>query len=154
MKSIIAFSDSHGYRLPERFVQILDETDYIFFLGDGLQGLSNLFVKDNFYAVKGNCDYLPFDEELEVQVEDIKFLLTHGNRQNARHDHLNLLYRGKETNADCVLFGHTHISSIEFTDGIHLINPGSISMPRIAEPSYAYITVIGDKILSKIVKLC
>ncbi|HKL94293.1 MAG TPA: YfcE family phosphodiesterase, partial [Clostridia bacterium] len=136
MKSIIAFSDSHGYPLTPAFEQILDETDYIFFLGDGLQGLSKLFVKDNFYAVKGNCDYMPFDEEMEVEVENVKFFLTHGNRYGVSHDNLNLLYRAKEISADCVLYGHTHIASIEKEEGILFINPGSISTPRISEPSY------------------
>jgi len=153
MKSIIAFSDSHNNPLPSYFEQILDEADYIFFLGDGLQGLSKYFVKDNFYAVKGNCDYMPFDDEIEITVEGVNILLTHGNRYSVRNSNLDLLYRAKEIGADCVLYGHTHIALIEKEEGVLLINPGSISSPRIDLPSYAYITVINKKVLFKIVHI-
>lgn len=153
MKSIVAFSDSHNLPLTESFEKILAEADYIFFLGDGLQGLSKYFVKDNFYAVKGNCDFMSFDKEMEVEIEGVKFLLTHGNRYRVKSSDSDLFYRAKEVGAQCVLFGHTHISAFEKHEDVCIINPGSISCPRLGAPSYAYINVINKQLICKIVDI-
>jgi putative phosphoesterase len=152
MKTIVAFSDSHNRTLPQKFKAVLDEADFVFFLGDGLRGLAEYFQRENFYAVKGNCDALPFPEEMEVTVEGVKFWLTHGHNYSAKYDMHKLLLRALEKGANCALFGHTHIPETVFEQGVHLINPGSITLPRIGNPSYAYITVSGQKMFCKIVE--
>lgn len=153
MKTIVAFSDSHNRSLPQRFVDILNEADFVFFLGDGLLGVRQFLNSKNFYAVKGNCDYLPYDEEIEFEIEGVKFFLTHGNKYSVKSDMLNITLKAKEVNANCVLFGHTHTASNELVEGINLINPGSITMPRMGNPTYAYITVNKGNMLCKIVEI-
>jgi len=153
MKTIVAFSDSHNRTLPQNFKRVLDEADYAFFLGDGLGALSEYLARENFYAVRGNCDFLPLPYEIEVEVEKVKFYLTHGHKYSAKYDRQKLLYRALELQANCALFGHTHTAETAFEQGIRLINPGSLTTPRIGNPTYAYITVSGEKFFCKIVEL-
>ena len=50
------------------------------FCGDGLSSLSDLMLNKNFYAVKGNCDFVAFDEELTLEAEGVKIFVTHGHK--------------------------------------------------------------------------
>lgn len=77
MKTILAFSDSHGAPLPERLISVARESDYVFFLGDGLSGLREIADLDNLYFVKGNCDSYPAPEERVLEVENVRVFLTH-----------------------------------------------------------------------------
>ena len=95
----------------------MEESDYIFFAGDGIFGVTRTLenVADKLYAVGGNCDNSLYPEELVVDVEKVRFLIVHGHRF---HDKLDLVYRAKEVGADCVCFGHTHSYSDETYDGV------------------------------------
>ena len=42
----------------------------------------------------------------------------------------NLCYSAREIECDIVLFGHTHMPFDEDFDGVRVMNPGSISLPR------------------------
>ena len=53
-----------------------------------------------------------------------------------------------EKELDVILFGHTHISKIEYgSTGILMMNPGSMSEPRLGKASFGVI-VIEDGILT------
>ncbi|MGI6404129.1 MAG: metallophosphoesterase family protein [Oscillospiraceae bacterium] len=41
--------------------------------------------------------------------------------------------------ADICCFGHTHTPLSLYRDGVYLLNPGSLSQPRVGFPSYAVI---------------
>lgn len=154
MKTIVVFSDSHGMPLPTKLNEVAREADFVFFLGDGLNGLGDMLLHDGFHAVKGNCDaYCGFPDEELVQVENVKFLLTHGHEYRVKHDILPLLYRAQELGAQVALFGHTHFADEETEQGVLLLNPGAISSPMIGAPSYAYFVVNGNKFSYKIVKM-
>ncbi len=150
--NIIAFSDSHNHELSSSFMSILNESNYIFFLGDGLNSLGELLFNKNFYAVKGNCDYLPFEDEIVVEIDNIKFLLCHGNQYGVKSNKLNLIYHAKELGVDAVVFGHTHEPFFENIDGIAMINPGSLTSPLFGNGTYAFISTFKNKILCKIVE--
>ncbi len=152
MKSIIAFSDSHGAVIPQRVTDVLDESDFIFFTGDGLADIEYRlsYLKDKLYAVRGNCDGVRAEDELVVEVERAKFLLVHGHRF---HDPLDLVYRAKELGCDAVLFGHMHAFSDETYDGVRLINLGSLSSSRYGDLGYVYIAVNGKNIFANFVKI-
>ena len=63
MKTIFAFSDIHEGTIPPRLLAVAEESDYVFFLGDGAARMGDLALHKGFFAVKGNCDYLPLPEE-------------------------------------------------------------------------------------------
>ena len=97
-------------------------------------------LKTPVVAVRGNCDaevdlmLLPFD------VEDRAVIAADGLRIVAQHGH-HLPdcppFPGIHT-GDVVLRGHTHIPRGETIDGIHIWNPGSITLPKGGfPPSYA-----------------
>jgi len=154
MKTIVVFSDSHGFPLPNKLVEVARESDCVFFLGDGISGLGDILLNDGFHAVQGNCDaYHGFADEELVQVENVKFLLTHGHKYRVKHDKLPLLLRAQELGANVALYGHTHFAEEVEESGVLFLNPGAISSPLIGTPTYAYIVVNGDKFTYKIVKL-
>ena len=153
MKKIVVFSDSHSYPLPQSFLNVVAEADMTVFCGDGLSSLSDLMLNKNFYAVKGNCDFVAFDEELTLEVEGVKIFITHGHKYSVKSSLLNLEYKAKEIGADLVLFGHTHEPLEIVSDGITLINSGSMSKNVFGERTYCYIVIADKKIISKIVKI-
>lgn len=152
MKNIIIISDTHG-RLPKdiNFWEALQNADYIIHLGDGLRDINTLkeAFGDKLVYVYGNCDFMSSDHERLIQIEDAKFFLTHGHDYKVKSGTLDLQMRGLELNADCCLYGHTHTPDIEDFGNIKLINPGSLGYTR----TYCYMSVIGKKILARIVRL-
>lgn len=55
MKTITVFSDSHGMPLPNKLLSVANESDLVFFLGDGLSSLGDMALHKGFHAVKGNA---------------------------------------------------------------------------------------------------
>lgn len=153
MNTIVAFSDSHGLKVPDNLVNIINETKYVFFLGDGINSLGDVLFHKELHIVKGNCDYISAPEEEVIEIDKVKVLITHGHKYHVKSDLIYLLYRAKELGCKLVFYGHTHFASIEEQDGITLINPGSLQYPMTGQPSYAYVVINGEKIVSKIVNL-
>ena len=151
MKSIFVFSDSHGHPLPPHIAAIAEESDLVFFLGDGAQSVGDLALHKNFYGVRGNCDSLPLPEELVVEEEGVKMLLTHGHKYGVKNDLLSLSLHAEELRCRLAFFGHTHLPVIEETPGLTLVNPGSSSCPAFGQRTYAYTCVLNGRAFTKIV---
>lgn len=141
MSKIAVISDSHGsIRNLKDFQRHLSETDALWHLGDCAEDAPLIANRLNcgYVCVRGNCDQFS-DEPLTRVIEwhRKRFLLLHGHTVSGR---LYLLYAAKEQRCDAVLFGHSHISSVEYVEGIWLINPGSLSRPRTSlGPSLALL---------------
>ncbi len=98
-------------------------------------------------AVLGNCDFQisgPKEEVLEIA--GIRIFLTHGHLYGVKKGLLNLYYRGKEAEAELVVFGHTHYWTLEKMEGLLLLNPGSPSRPRKTNPTIGLIIINQGKI--------
>ena len=146
MSNVAVISDSHGsLKNLAFFTRRIGMPDALWHLGDCADDAPLIAQRLNcgYVAVRGNCD--PFsDEPLRQIVEwhQKRFLLLHGHTVTGR---LNLLYLAKEQHCDAVLFGHSHIPSVECIDGIWLINPGSLSRPRSSSgASMAMLTIDDD----------
>lgn len=131
---IAVISDTHRMN---NYISIAKEhikkADIIIHLGDNVEDAEEILkdFKGEVYIVSGNCDYgNKYSKEGILNVEGIKIFFTHGDLYGVKYGLNNIYYKGKELNADIVLFGHTHISMIEKYDNITLMNPGSISLPR------------------------
>lgn len=149
MKKILVLSDTHGnISALEKLSNIMAESDMIFHLGDYQKDIL-LFkeFQDKIYSVKGNCDGGGIDQI--VQVEDLKILLTHGDRYGVKNGLYNLFLKAKELDVNVVFYGHTHDANIVNEQGIYLINPGALK--GFFQKSYCYAVVYGDKITAKIV---
>ncbi|MBR0508107.1 MAG: metallophosphoesterase [Clostridia bacterium] len=145
MPRIAIISDSHGsienaYLFRDRIGQV----DALYHLGDHADDAPQLaqILNCGYVAVRGNCD--PFsDAPLTETVEwdGTRILLLHGHTVSGR---LPLRLLAQQERADFVLFGHSHVPSIETVDGVLLINPGSLSRPRTLKgPSMAVLTLRG-----------
>lgn len=131
---IAVLSDTHRVtKYINLAKQLIKHADILIHLGDNTEDVE--LLENNFdgkvYAVEGNCDYsTKYPKEDIIDVNGKKIFFTHGDLYGVKSSLNNIYYRGKELDADIVLFGHTHEQMIEEEKGIILLNPGSVSLPR------------------------
>ena len=94
-------------------------------------GLLSGYQKD-ILCVRGNCEaevdqmVLPFPVLADyalLNLEDHMIFATHGHVYNAQH--LPPLHLG-----DLLVHGHTHVPECSLHEGIRILNPGSVSIPK------------------------
>ena len=152
MKTLFIMSDTHGNANDiKKLLPIMEESDYVIHLGDYMSDTryfsENIYEK--LYAVKGNCD--GGGDDLVIEIENKKILLTHGDRYGVKQGNLKLLLKAKEIGADAVFYGHTHVPLIEEVENITFINPGTLS--NYSEKTYCYAVIFNGKIIAKIVNV-
>ena len=127
----LAFSDVHG-RADEFFLLCdkIDERGYshVFNLGDLCPNHEMLVRSYQFISVLGNSElfsYLyPPERKKSLTLFSRNIALTHGDK----YTYLDFPFL---KNGDIFLSGHTHIPLLNRNrNGIFLLNPGSLSMPR------------------------
>lgn len=139
---IVIMSDSHGNNGIVREVLEMEKPDMLIHCGDVERDWSEIEKAAGsprtpvIFAV-GNCDNSwEINKMTNVKPKAIyklrghQFLVTHGHRYGVSYglETINLL--AQENQCDIVCFGHTHtVTNVEY-DGIHFLNPGSISRPR------------------------
>lgn len=165
MKLFVA-SDIHGSftyckKMIDKFNE--DKYDYLVLLGDILyhgprndlsldydpkkvSDLLNLY-KDKILCVRGNCDAEVDQMMLDFSIEeknmlivnnDKKIFLTHGHIYN--ENNLPPL-----RDIDYLFCGHTHRKLLKEVDGVTVVNPGSVSLPK--DGTNSYFVMADDKIL-------
>ncbi len=152
---ILVLSDSHG-NVSNMITAIENlEPDAVFFLGDGARQADALSEKYDipFYIVKGNCDMGMYEDEQFIELRGKRFFMTHGHNYFVKSGYDTIEERGRKLGADVVLFGHTHIPSSEYKDGIYLFNPGSCARPITGRPSCGYIDIVNNSVFTSIVQL-
>lgn len=146
---VAVVSDTHRIKeYTEKVKNVIKKADVLIHLGDNIEDLEELREGFNglVYGVKGNCDFdgsMP--REQLIQIEDKKILITHGDRYQVKSDINRLYYAALEQGAELALFGHTHIPLITEFNGVHFINPGSPSLPRVKERTIAFIEINKSK---------
>ena len=142
-KKILVFSDSHGSVSALKIVfawakDRMPPDDTIcsaVCLGDGLSDINRAADEAGFFSdwkiVRGNNDYnIQMPETAVFDFYGHRFFMCHGHLQSIYGGIHTLLASAKKNDANVALFGHTHIPFYEITEGIAVINPGSISHPR------------------------
>ncbi|MBQ5385383.1 MAG: YfcE family phosphodiesterase [Treponema sp.] len=160
--SIAIVSDSHGSSADLlSMVKNAGACDALFFCGDGISDLSSLvgtalrstelqsLMPPVIAFVQGNNDLANFvlknpetgalvnvkvPSETCVKVAGHKILLTHGHKFGIYAGLDGLRRAARLLGMDVVLFGHTHIASYSSDEGLLLLNPGSIALPRENQP--------------------
>ncbi|HHT51194.1 MAG TPA: metallophosphoesterase [Eubacteriaceae bacterium] len=151
-------SDTHG-NIPilNRVVEQMGEIDLYIHLGDFVTDGKNVFsqLKAKNIIVKGNCDLLEeTDEEIIVEINNKKFLITHGHKYNIKYGYNNIYYRALEEETDVVLFGHTHMPLLLWYKEILFFNPGSTAYPKGGnEASYGIIEIVDGEIYPEIFEI-
>lgn len=142
MKEIVVVSDSHGN--SQILLDIVNKHPYALaylHLGDSQDYESNIHP---FITVKGNNDYFISKEHRIIKIDNLMIYMIHGHKMYLNKE--NMVNKAKEKQCNVFLFGHTHRPFYEYVDGIHLLNPGSLSYSRsqIGE-TYATIKILNDK---------
>lgn len=132
---IAVISDTHGkVDLVIGAIKKELNIDRIIHLGDCTDDIGRIEIETNLpvVAVRGNCDLLDDYTPLErfFEIEGIKILAVHGHKYNVKYSQERLYFRALELGANIVLYGHSHVFSIEKARGIYMINPGSPTLPR------------------------
>ena len=155
MKCLV-FSDSHGYSLfMRRAIAKNPDAEIIFFLGDGLSDLEDVFSlypNKCYLAVRGNCDRevvamgrgIPKTDRIELLGKKIVF--THGDLYGVKFGIDGLDALAKKEDADIVIFGHTHGATSAYIPPVdddgkpyYIFNPGSIGM--LGSPTFGIMTL-------------
>jgi len=150
-------SDTHkeiGY--IRKAMEKLKNVDTIIHLGDNIEDVEEIerFYKGTIINVKGNCDYSnEVQGEINMVLGGKRLFITHGHRYGVKENLSRLRSKAIELGADLVLYGHTHISMVEFEEGIFFVNPGSTTFPNNGYHSVAIIEINGDKINPTIINI-
>lgn len=152
-------SDTHGY--TESTVDALNSIDnlsLIIHLGDYIRD-ARIIKKEmdiEVVYVKGNCDYLEdgIAEDKLLEVGGKKIFITHGHNYGVKNGLTTLFFRGKEVDADIILYGHSHMSTKLTHEDILIFNPGSPNEPRSGSKStIGLIELSGEEIKSEIIEV-
>ena len=127
---VIVLSDSHGFTGRLSTILTVAEQggpiDAILHLGDGYWDLRDLEVDlPPVYQVAGNCDHFRSDTLNFVTLSNAKILLTHGHYQHIKEGTDDLLQLAMEEKCHAALYGHTHVQTTKWENGILLLNPGA-----------------------------
>ncbi len=169
MSKFMVASDIHGSftgvgTLLERFSD--EKADRLILLGDlyyhgprnplpaeyDAQKTADLLnsVKENLIVVRGNCD-----ADVDLCISDFTFsdhyiIPAFGKNLFFTHGHIYSPYRLPPLlkKGDIFFSGHTHIPMLRNEDGIFLVNPGSIGLPKGGSQK-SYISVCDDGITLK-----
>ena len=97
-------------------------------------------------AVRGNCD-AEIDQmvlEFPLMADYMLLPLKDGHAAFVTHGHLyNLAVRPPYRKGDVLIHGHTHVHTVETSDGLTYINPGSAALPKENQPK-SYMTLDWD----------
>ena len=157
---ILVVSDTHGnYHLLNRILKTAGTVDLFLHAGDGGNDLLQVaqdFPSLSVQGVTGNCDYFSaHPQELLFEVGGKKIFLTHGHQYGVKRDLLRLILKGKESGAELIIFGHTHLPLFEQAHGLFIFNPGSLSRYSLGRsPSYGEIEIGPDGIKPDVKFLC
>ncbi|MBR6571713.1 MAG: YfcE family phosphodiesterase [Clostridia bacterium] len=150
-KRLIAVSDSHGSveTLKAAFEQAMrhGSVDTAVFLGDGMRDFEQIkpmlaAARTDFFAVKGNNDWSATEgSEAVFSFSGVRIFICHGHNQHVKYGLEQLWFSARERDAQVALYGHTHQASLDYDQGIYLINPGAVYMRHKLRAAYAELLV-------------
>lgn len=153
---IIILSDTHGnYARAVKAVSEAGHIDMVIHLGDEYSDgvLVGQFCELPVLAVPGNCDLGCTEPRLRTAtIAGRKILITHGDRYGVKTGLNHLVKKGLSERADIVLFGHTHQALVQQTDGVLLVNPGTLQH-RAVNQSYAILEIYDGTASATIISL-
>ena len=136
-------SDTHRKNSDaiKKLIPVFNDGDFLVHLGDGISDLEE------------------FEDRIKRPVFKVfaessagKLLFTHGDAHYVKSGNPTSLYLfAKQNDCVCAFYGHTHKADIQLFRDVLLINPGSLSCPRVGLPSYCTVTVENGRLLPKIV---
>ncbi|MFF2019624.1 phosphodiesterase [Paenibacillus sp. NPDC058177] len=153
---LMFISDIHGslFWLEQTLEKVaVEQPDQLIFLGDFMyhgprnplpegynpQGVADKLnaYKNQIVAVRGNCDAEVDQMLLEFpMMGDYALILHEGRRIYATHGHgFSMDNLPPLSPGDIFIQGHTHVPVADVKEGIYVLNPGSISLPKENYPN-------------------
>lgn len=125
--------DTHkNIKSIDKAMDILKDCELIIHTGDNFcdsKYINREFKKD-IIGVVGNCDFDLAEDEIILELNEVKILITHGHRYNVKNGLASIKDKARQNEVQIVFFGHSHKAMIEEEDGIVFVNPGSTCLPR------------------------
>lgn len=138
---ILIISDTHGQEANlKKVLKKTGRIDHLIHLGDveGGEEVIRSMAGVPVAMVAGNNDfYSDLPREIMATIGEYHALLTHGHYYVGM-GYARLKEEARSRGADIVMFGHTHRPCLIQEDGLTILNPGSLSLPRQEgrKPSY------------------
>ena len=147
---ILIISDTHGHLANlSPVLKAIGTPDYLIHCGDVEGQMKEIEAMAGCPCtfVQGNNDFfchLPSTEIL--QMSRYRIYVTHGHRLGVSWSLGELAREAKKNNCDVAMFGHTHIPYLDqgsYEEGLTLLNPGSLSLPRHnrRQPTFATMEI-------------
>jgi uncharacterized protein len=140
----LILSDTHGnYPLAFRALEMAGPIDRIFHLGDCIEDarLIEEITGRDIVKVPGNCDFTVSEPgDISAVFAGKRFFITHGDKYSVKGGLAPLCFKARSENAEIVLYGHTHIGSVDLLEGTLFVNPGALRH-KWHSPSFALLDV-------------
>jgi putative phosphoesterase len=150
MHVIGVISDTHGLLRPE-IPEIFKNVDLILHAGDigRPEILQELHQIAPVISVRGNNDTGEWAKRVPdlktVQIEDVSILILHDIKE---------LPDRRSPHVQVIVSGHSHRPSIERSDGILFLNPGSAGPRRFSLPvSVARLKIDGARVGARLIEI-
>ena len=148
---ILLLSDNHGNydTVSEILEREHSQVDLVLHCGDSEFAPNDPIWKRVDGVVKGNLDfYNEYPIDLTFETEYGNIFLTHGHRYQVGLGNELILHEASQSDATMIFHGHMHVSYAQYTNGILLVNPGSISRPRSnhMHKTYAIVSLESERI--------
>lgn len=155
---LVIISDSHGSydNFKKIVLKHLNESNAFLFLGDGLEEYYKIekeFPDEIFCCVKGNNDIF-YNVPLTrvVNYGNVNILMSHGHEFSSFYFNESISNIALQNKCQIALYGHTHVPKTEYYNGVHILNPGSIRLPRAgSKKSYGIIDITDTSIFKFII---
>lgn len=148
MKLLIV-SDTHGRESAlKQALQRTGPIERLIHLGDVEGGADRIRALAGVPTdlIAGNNDaYCGLPGELTVEIGGYRAWLTHGHRYAVYAGTDGLAREAERRGVDIVMYGHTHQPRLEYRQGMTILNPGSLSLPRQENHRPSYIVMELDR---------
>lgn len=148
---ILIVSDTHGREWNlERVLAQTGKIDYFIHLGDVEDGedyIRALIGDIPLVMIAGNNDFFcGLPGEAVFNLGKYRVLATHGHYYYVYMGHERLWQIAKEKKVDIIMYGHTHRPCLEHKDGVTVLNPGSLTLPRQkgCQPTWVTMEIADD----------
>ena len=149
---LAVFSDSHGAAAPMVNAVERYHPDMVLFLGDGVRDAEKVrlrFPEIPFTILRGNCDRDPgYEDRAILKLEGVGIFAAHGHEHGVKYGMDKFATSVLCSGSVLGLYGHTHRPLWQASQGIQLLNPGSIGSRQ--NPTFALVTLADGQAVCKI----
>ena len=143
--------------IPKKVLEAFDGVDLIIHSGDltSIKVIEDLEKIAPVIAIQGNMDRLngiDLEKYKVIEAEGLKIGVAHGEVY-PRGDSQQLVYLAKQLNADIFVSGHSHQPKIEQKDGVLLLNPGSPTVPVLADRTVMVLEIRNKDVDVEVIKI-